>query len=185
MNEQSKTRELIQRMTRDAVLLALLCVVGMFMIPLGENIKVSLQLLIVYLICFLSYGLIDCLIVTGSYLLLGLFLPVYAGFSFGITPTFGFVIGFVVASPLIYLLHRYLPLHRVWKMLIASFSGLLLVYAVGTTFMCLYLSWGIPQTLLVAVVPYLPFDAAKIILAILVMLGLPESVKPKEKKEEK
>ena len=87
--------------------------------------------------------------------------------------------------PLIYLLHRYIPLHRVWKMLIASLSGLILVYAVGTTFMCLYLSWGIPQTLLVAVVPYLPFDAAKIILAILVMLGLPESVKPKEKKEEK
>ena len=35
----------IVRMARNAVMLALLCVIGMFSLPLGDNIKVSLQLL--------------------------------------------------------------------------------------------------------------------------------------------
>ena len=178
MNEESKTHTLIQRITRNAFLLALLCVVGMFSIPLGDNIKVSLQLWVVFLICFLADGFLDCIIITGCYLLLGLFLPIYAGFSFGISPTFGFVISFVVASPLIHLLNRHLPLPKIAKMAIACLLGLVVVYAIGSLFMCLYLEWSYLSTLLVAVVPYLPFDAIKIVLAILSMLALPEAVKP-------
>ncbi|MBP5217013.1 MAG: biotin transporter BioY [Bacilli bacterium] len=183
MNEENKTHRLIQRITRNAFLLALLCVVGMFSIPLGEHIKVSLQLWVVFLICFLAEGFLDCLLITGCYLLLGLFLPIYAGFSFGISPTFGFVISFVVASPLIYFLNRYIPLPKIAKMAIASLAGLLIVYAIGSLFMCLYLEWSYPATLMVAVVPYLPFDAIKIVLAILTMLALPEAVKPEAGKK--
>ena len=171
-------RPLVQRLTRNAILLALLCVVGMFSIPLGDQVKVSLQLLAVYLICFLCDGVIDVLIITGCYLLLGLFLPIYAGFSSGVTPTFGFVIGFVIASPLIYCLNRFLPLPRAAKMAIAAVAGLLVIYAVGSLFMGLYLNWDIGTTLMVSVVPYLPFDAIKIGLAIAIMLALPKNVRP-------
>ncbi len=178
MAEGNATHAIIRRLTRNAFFLALLCVVGMFSIPFGEHVKVSLQLLVVYLICFLSYGVIDCLMVTGCYLLLGLILPVYAGFSMGISPTFGFIISFVAASPIIYLMNRYLPLPRLVRLNIASLAGLLVVYAIGSIFLCLYLSIGYPQALFIAVVPYLPFDFAKIALAILSVLALPDSLKP-------
>ena len=171
-------RPIVQRITRNALFLALLCVVGMFSIPLGANIKVSLQLLMVYLICFLADGVIDCLIITGAYLLLGLFAPIYAGFSSGITPTFGYVIAFVVASPLIYFLNHLIPLPRPAKMGIASGAGLLLVYAIGTAFMCLYLDWKLGETLVVSLLPYIPFDAAKIALAIGVVMALPKNLQP-------
>ena len=86
----------IVRMARNAVMLALLCVIGMFSLPLGDNIKVSLQLLMVFIIGLTSVSVIDAVIVTGLYLAIGLLIPVYAGFTAGVTPTFGFVISFVV-----------------------------------------------------------------------------------------
>ena len=38
-----------------------------------------------------------------------------------------------------------------------------------------YLSMDLGKTLLISVVPYIPFDIAKIVVAVLVMLILPES----------
>lgn len=172
-------QNLVHRLCRNAILLALLCVIGMFSVPLGDNVKVSLQLLIVFLIALLAEGVVDTIIVTGCYVLLGLFMPIYAGFSSGVTPTFGFVLGFVLAAPVVYLFNRFVPLPSWPRMLIACLLGLLPVYAAGTLFMMLYLHWGTGETLLVAVVPYLPFDFLKIGLAVLTMQALPSVVKPK------
>ena len=86
----------VRRITYNALMLALMCIVGMLSIPLGTNIKISLQLLIVFIVALTCSSFIDCLIITGLYLVLGLFAPIYAGFISGITPTFGFVISFVV-----------------------------------------------------------------------------------------
>ena len=169
---------IVHRITRNAILLALLCIVGMFSIPLGNYLKVSLQLWMVFLICFLADGFLDCIFITGAYLLIGLFLPVYAGFAVGVTPTFGFVISFVVASPLIHLLNRVIRLPRISSMAIASSIGTVIVYAIGTAFMCWYLNWDLGTALVVGCLPYLPFDAMKIVLAIMVITALPLSIQP-------
>ena len=171
----------VRRISKNAVMLALLCLIGMFSIPLGANIKVSLQLLMVYLICLTAESFIDPLIITSLYLLLGLFAPIYAGFSSGITPTFGYVISFVVISPIIYFINKIPKMNKILRMSIACLSGLIVCYATGTLFMCLYLSWDLGKTLLVSVVPYLPFDVAKIVIAVLVMLLLPQSISNIEK----
>ena len=173
------THDIIKRLTRNALLLALICVIGMFSIPLGDHLKVSLQLWMVFMICFLSEGLVDAMIVTCSYVLIGLFLPIYAGFAAGITPTFGFVLGFVIATPAIYLLFRYLPLKFIFRLIFAGFAGILIVYASGTIFMCLYLSWDVGTTLVVAVLPYIPFDLIKLGFAGFLMFSLPQIVLPK------
>ena len=86
----------IRRITRNAIMLAIMCVVGMIALPLGDNIKVSLQLLVVFIVGLTAASFIDAVIVMGLYVLLGLFMPIYAGFSAGVTPTFGFVLSFVV-----------------------------------------------------------------------------------------
>ena len=171
-----KNNSVVRRMTFDALMLALLCVIGMFSIPLGPNIKVSLQLLGVMIVCFLVEGVADAIIINGCYLGIGMFLPVYAGFSANITPTWGFVLGFVLAAPVYYFIARIPKLPRALAMAIAGVVGTLVVYAAGTIFMMLYLGWGLGETLLVAVVPYLPFDAGKIALAILLLYALPKLI---------
>jgi len=165
---------LIKRISRNAIMLALLCVIGMFAIPLGDNIKVSLQLLIVFIIGLTATSFVDALIVTSLYLLLGLFLPIYAGFSASITPTFGFVISFVVITIPLYFLNKLKIKNQFIRMGIACVVALLICYLIGSLFMMIYLKISIEKALLIAVVPYLPFDIVKIIIAALVVSLLPK-----------
>ena len=167
-------RKQIIRMARNAVMLALLCVIGMFSLPLGDNIKVSLQLLMVFIIGLTSVSVIDAIIVTGLYLVIGLLIPVYAGFTAGVTPTFGFVISFVVLVVPLYFLNKLPIKNQFLRMAIACVVGLLACYVIGTTFLALYLKLDIQKALLIAVVPYIPFDIAKIIIAVLVVSLLPK-----------
>ncbi|MCR5506011.1 MAG: biotin transporter BioY [Bacilli bacterium] len=170
----------IRRITKNALMLALFCVVGMFSIPLGANIKVSLQLLILFIICLTADHVLDCIIVSSLYLVLGLFLPFYAGFSAGISPTFGFVISFVVISPIIYFMNKIPKIYPPIRMGLACLGGLIICYIIGSVFMMFYLNWDLGKTLMVSVVPYIPFDIAKIILAVLVVLALPKNITNRE-----
>ena len=157
----------IKRITKNAIFLALLCIIGMFAIPLGDNIKVSLQLLMVFIIGLTASSF-------GLYLLLGLFAPIYAGFSAGPSPTFGFVISFVVITIPLYFLNRLKIKNQFIRMGLACFISLLIVYIIGTVFLAFYLNIGIEKALLISVVPYIPFDIAKIVIAVLVVSLLPK-----------
>ena len=46
--------------------------------------------------------------------------------------------------------------------------------------MMFYMSWDFGKTLLVSVVPYLPFDGIKIVLAISVVMALPKTITNRE-----
>ena len=166
--------KLIKRLTRNAIYLALICIIGMFSLPLGDNIKVSLQLLVVFIIGLTVESFIDSLIVTSLYLLLGLFMPIYAGFNAGISPTFGFVISFVVITIPLYFLNKLKIKNQFIRMGIACTVSLIICYIIGTLFLMLYLRLSIEKALLLAVVPYLPFDVAKIVIAVLVVSLLPK-----------
>ena len=164
---------LIKRLTKNAIYLALLCAVGMFAIPLGDNIKVSLQLLIVFIIGLTASSFIDTLIITGLYLGLGMFLSIYAGYNAGISPTFGYVISFVVISLPLYFLNKLKIKNDFLRMGLACSISLIICYLIGTLFLMFYLNLSIEKALLISVVPYIPFDIAKIIIATLVVNLLP------------
>ena len=159
----------VKRITKNAIYLALLCVIGMFAVPLGDNIKVSLQLLIVFIIGLTATSFVDTIIITGLYLGLGMFLPIYAGFNAGITPTFGYVISFVVISLPLYFLNKLPVKNDFIRIGLACLISLIIVYIIGTLFLMLYLNLSIEKALLFSVVPYIPFDIAKIIVATLVV----------------
>ena len=167
-------QNVIRRITKNAIMLATLCVIGMIALPLGDNIKVSLQLLMVFIIGLTASSVFDSLIVTSLYLLLGLFMPIYAGFQAGITPTFGFVISFVVIVIPLYFLNKLPIKNQFVRMSIACAVALTICYFIGTLFLALYLKIGINKALLVAVVPYIPFDIAKIVIANLIVSLLPK-----------
>ena len=166
----------IKRITRNAIMLAIMCVVGMVALPLGDNIKVSLQLLIVFIVGLTSVSFIDGVIVMSLYLLLGLFMPIYAGFKAGITPTFGFVISFVVIVLPLYFMNKLPIKNQFFRMGLACVIALILCYIIGSLFLMFYLNLSIEKALLIAVVPYIPFDIAKIIIAILVVSLLPQKL---------
>ena len=159
----------IRRITKNAIMLAMLCIIGMFSIPLGDNIKVSLQLLMVFIIGLTIDTFYDGIIITGLYLGLGMFAPIYAGFHAGITPTFGFVISFVVIAPLLYFLSKLPIKNQFVRMSIACVVSLIVCYFIGSLFLALYLHLDIQKALLISVVPYVPFDIAKIVIAVLVV----------------
>ena len=169
--------KIITRICKNAIYLALLCTIGMFAIPLGDNVKVSLQLLMVFIIGLTASSFIDAFIVTGLYLALGLFLPIYAGFSGGVSPTFGFVVSFVIISIPLYFLNKIPIKNQFIRMGLACFICLIIVYIIGGLFLTLYLRLSMEKALLIAVVPYLPFDIAKIIIAVLVVSLLPNKYK--------
>ena len=59
-------------------------------------------------------------------------------------------------------------------MSIACIVALIICYFIGTLFLKFYLNISIEKALLIAVVPYIPFDIAKIIIAELVVSLLPK-----------
>ena len=164
----------IKRITKNAIMLAMLCVIGMIALPLGENVKVSLQLLMVFIIGLTASSVVDSLIITSLYLVLGLFMPIYAGFHAGISPTFGFVISFVVIVVPLYFFNKLPIKNQFVRMSIACVVSLLICYFIGTLFLALYLHLDINKALLIAVVPYIPFDVVKIIIANLIVSLLPK-----------
>mgnify|MGYP003295684821 CR=1 FL=1 len=159
----------VKRICIDAMMLAILCVIGMFSIPFGENIKVSLQFLVVIIIFGIIDKLVDKLLIISSYILLGLFLPIYAGFNSGISPTFGFLIGFFL-SIFVYQLFYLLKIKNAnLKYAICCVACLLITYVSGSIFLSLYLKINYFSSLMVSVVPYIPFDIFKILLAIFIV----------------
>ena len=173
----------VQRISRDAILLALLCVTGMFSLPLGDNIKVSMQLLTLFIIFGITDKLLDKIIIPSLYLVIGLFIPVYAGFQAGITPTFGFVIAFTVAGIPFHFIYKYLKINITVRYVLACLASLILVYAVGTVYLMLYLNIDINKALMIAIVPYLPFDGGKIAICTIVMHAMPAHIKNPAKNE--
>lgn len=168
----------VKRITKDALLLAILCLGGMFSIPFGDSVKVSLQILLVFIICYIDDSIWDGLIITSLYLVMGLFMPIYAGFTSGITPTFGYVISFVLVPVPIYFINKIKKITLIPKIIIGCSISLLLTYVVGTLFMYFYLgSLSLDKVLLISIVPYLPFDALKIALTVVVVRLLPSKYK--------
>ena len=171
-----------RRIAKDALLLAILCLGGMFAIPFGDSVKVSLQILLVFIICFISDSIFDSLIITSLYLALGLFMPIYAGFNAGITPTFGYVVSFVIICIPLHLIKRIKNIPEFLIIIISCLSSLLVSYIIGSTFMYFYLNgtkggFTLGQVLLISVVPYIPFDIVKVIIAAVVVKLLPSKYK--------
>ncbi|HFF8360423.1 TPA: biotin transporter BioY, partial [Enterococcus faecium] len=87
-----------QMIARMSLMLALLIITARLVIPLPLFDYLSLQIITVYLI-YPTLGMKNGLIVTCSYLILGIIgLPIFAsggGYAYIFKPTFGFLLAFV------------------------------------------------------------------------------------------
>ena len=160
-----------------AIAVALLAVCSWISIPFG-NIPITLQTLVLFLIVGL-FGIRRSILAVCAYLALGFFgVPVFALFSGGIgklfTPTGGFLIGFLAATPIMGLLYR----GKLWQKAVALALGMLVYNLFGVVWFCVlytgFSAGGLWTAILTCVLPYLPFDVIKIAIALVLAEQLKE-----------
>lgn len=161
-----------KRMALIGVMTAVTCVLGPLSIPLPISpVPISFTNLAIYLSLYvlgMKAGTISYLV----YLLLGFAgLPVFSGFSGGVAklagPTGGYLVGFIFMAivggwvidrfPGKYVLHA-----------VGLVIGTAICYVFGTVWLAKQLGMTFVAGLGVGVIPYLPGDAVKILLAIMV-----------------
>lgn len=174
----SATRFNTRSMVLAALFAALLCVFSQLSVPMVP-VPINLGLLAVYL-CALVLQPRWALISVGLYLAMGAVgLPVFAGFRGGpaalFGPTGGYLLGYVGAAGLIAALRdRARGLLGRMALLVL---GLLACYIPGTLWLMLLTGRRAAEALPLAVYPFLPGDAVKIIVAAVLAPKLGEALK--------
>ena len=160
----------LKDMVLMALFAALTCVLAPLAVPIGP-VPISLTNLVIYFSLFIlgtKKGTISYLI----YLLIGLVgIPVFSGFTSGpgklFGPTGGYLIGFIplalIAGYFINHFHNKKALRFLGMIL-----GTAVCYALGTTWLAIQAHMGFQAALMAGVVPFLPGDFIKMILALLI-----------------
>ncbi len=157
----------LRQMAEIAMLSAVLCVVSPFTIPVGA-VPISLSTLCVYLMGA-SCGRRRATTAVLVYLLLGCIgVPVFAGFTGGVAhllaPSGGFLLGYVVCALAEgWLVDRFCSKRLIYP--VGIVVGMLCCFAVGTVWFALLTGTNLTGTVAVCVLPFLPIEAAKIVIA--------------------
>ncbi len=165
-----KKTSLRQLVTVGAVT-AVTCVLAPISVVLPFSVvPVSLGFLAVYLSVYVlgwRWGLVSC----ALYLLLGLVgLPVFSGFSGGLAklagPTGGYLVGYL---PMVLVAGLFIDYtrHKAWHAAGLLF-GSLCAYGLGTLWLAHVQNITFGAALSVAVLPFLPWDLAKMAIALIV-----------------
>lgn len=156
-------------MAMIALMTAVTCVVAPLSIPIGP-VPISLTNFAIYLSLYIldwKKGTISYLL----YLLIGLVgLPVFSGFSGGLWklagPTGGYIIGFIPMAVIAGIIIDNLKPR--WIHFIGMVIGTAICYAFGTVWFCLQSGTPVPAALSICVIPFIPGDLIKMIIAIVI-----------------
>lgn len=169
----NKNRKKLLDLIFTALLAALICAAAPFSIPVGA-VPLSLATLAVYI----AASVIDWkhgVAAVALYVLLGAVgLPVFAGFTGGVQRlvgmTGGYIFGYIPCALVTGLIiDRYADKKLIWPA--AMLAGTVCCYAFGTAWFCVVSGMNLWRALSVCVLPFLPGDALKIVLATAV--GIP------------
>lgn len=156
-------------MTSCALMAALMCVLCPVSVPIGP-IPISLSILVILLTVYVL-GTWRALVSYTVYLLLGAVgMPVFSGFQGGLAklagPTGGYLAGFwlmILVAGIIMEKGKRNLLITILGMLV----GVAIDYAVGTAWFVFHTESTVVHALDVCVYPFIPFDVAKIVIAVL------------------
>ena len=162
------TNKKIKQLVVDAMFIALLVVSSFISIPINQ-IPYTLQTLVVFII-LLILPLKDSILIFITYLIMGLIgLPVFSGFTSGITPTLGFIIGFTILPVIYRVLEKTIKIkNKNISKIINLLICLLILNITGTIFYMLIMKLDFLQSLLICVVPFILIDIIKILASILI-----------------
>ena len=167
-NQKIRTKQMVL----IALMTAVTCVLGPLSIPLPFSpVPISLTNFAIFLAIFvlgMKSGTISFII----YLLLGAVgVPVFSSFRGGFQvlagPTGGYLIGFIFLALIMGFALDHFD-RKLVPTIIGMIIGMAVCYAFGTVWLAKLLSLSFKEGLMMAVIPYLPGDAAKIIIAAIV-----------------
>ncbi|MCR5273499.1 MAG: biotin transporter BioY [Lachnospiraceae bacterium] len=158
----------VRFMTSAALMAALMCILCPVSLPIGP-VPVSLSLLVINL-AIMIIGAKGALASYIVYLLLGMAgLPVFSGFTGGVAklagPTGGYLVGFVFMIPIVGLIIDKVN-DKVVTCALALAVGTAVAYVFGTVWFVIMMQTDIWYALTVCVFPFIPFDIAKIVIAV-------------------
>lgn len=159
----------IFNMTSCALMAALMCVLCPVSVPIGP-IPISLSILVILLTVFVL-GTWRALVSYTVYLLLGAVgMPVFSGFQGGLAKLAGPTGGYLAGFWLMILVAGLIMEKGKRNLLITSLGmlvGVAVDYAVGTAWFVFQTESTVAHALDVCVYPFIPFDVAKIVVAVL------------------
>ena len=167
-NQKIRTKQMVL----IALMTAVTCVLGPLSIPLPFSpVPISLTNFAIFLAIFvlgMKSGTISFII----YLLLGAIgVPVFSSFRGGFQvlagPTGGYLIGFIFLALIMGFELDHFD-RKLVPTIIGMIIGMAVCYAFGTVWLAKLLSLSFKEGLMMGVIPYLPGDAAKIIIAAIV-----------------
>lgn len=169
----------IQDLTLIALMAALTCILGPMSITLPFTpVPISFTNLVIYfavMVIGMKRGTISYLV----YLLIGAVgLPVFSGFSGGLAKLAGPTGGYLV--DLSFGIDQWILCRKILRNIVMAVIGMVLgtavTYAFGTIWLCAQMHLTFVQGLYAGVIPYLPGDAAKIVIAIIVGSAVKKAV---------
>lgn len=159
---------------------ALISVSAQVSIPLPITpVPITLQVFVVYLIIMILgpyYGSLALLI----YLLLGAIgVPVYANLRFGLPELLGPRGGYLFAFPVAALLGGLVSANRALsrkvdavRLAVSSAIAIAVIYAIGVTGLAIFLNGDFSKAILFGLIPFIPLDIAKAVIAVPIALRL-------------
>ena len=166
-NQKIKTKQMVL----IALMTAVSCVLGPLSIPLPFSpVAISLTNFAIFLAIFvlgMKNGTISFII----FLLGAVGVPVFSSFRGGLQvlagPTGGYLIGFIFLALIMGFALDHFD-RKLVPTIIGMIIGMAVCYAFGTVWLAKLLSLSFKEGLMMGVIPYLPGDAAKIIIAAIV-----------------
>jgi biotin transport system substrate-specific component len=176
-------------MTLIALMAAVMCIIGPLSIPLPVTaVPITFTNFIIYVTVYLI-GMRDGMVSYVVYLLRGLAgLPVFSGFTGGVSrivgPTGGYQLGFIALTLICGFFADKLRGRRSFYV-VGMVLGLAASYAFGTAWLAWQGNLSFGAALFAGVIPFLPGDAVKIIVAAIIcvparkllMRAAPESIR--------
>lgn len=157
----------VKSMALIAVMAAITCILAPLSIPIGP-VPISLTNLVIYFAIY-SIGTKKATASYFIYLLLGLVgLPVFSAFQSGpaklFGPTGGYLIGFIPMTIVAgILIDKYFD--KWYICLLGMILGTVICYALGTIWLSIQAGMNIQASLMAGVIPFIPGDLIKMILA--------------------
>lgn len=159
----------VKRLSLDAIMLACLIVSAYIIIPL-PTIAITLQVLVVFLIILLSKSYDGILILTVYAIMGTIGLPVFSGVNGIASPTYGFILGFIISSIVIFVIDKLLlkkEENNNIGLLVKSCIFIVTIYLIGLPYAMFILDNEFIAMLLFFL-PYILSDIVKIFIAIII-----------------
>lgn len=165
---ETKTKSSVYPLAMTAVMAAVIAVVAPFSIPAWGEVSFTLCTFALYLSPYIL-GWKRAAIATLVYILLGMVgMPVFSNFKAGLGvlagPTGGYILGYIPMVIVCGLVLKAFPQKRAIQL-----GGMVLatavLYALGTVMFCVQTQATLERALLVCVIPFIPFDIGKMVIA--------------------